>query len=38
MLPSDMARDPYKWISFEKSFGCRWVVVIGGGYILAGGG
>ena len=33
-----MARDSDKWVSDKKSFGCRWVVVNGDGYILAGGG
>ena len=33
-----MARDSYKWISYKKGFGCRWVVVNGGGYVLASGG
>ena len=33
-----MARDSYKWVCYEKSFGSRWVVVNGGGYILDGGG
>ena len=33
-----MARDSYKWVSHKKSVGYRWMVVSGGGYILAGGG
>ena len=33
-----VARDSYEWVSCEKCFGCRWVVVNQGGYILAGGG
>ena len=33
-----VVRDSYKWISYKKNFGSRWVVVNGGGYILAGGG
>ena len=33
-----MARDSYKWVSYEKGFGC-WLVMVGvGGYILGGGG
>ena len=32
-----MARDSYKKVSYKKSFGCRWVVVNGDGYILDGG-
>ena len=32
------SRDSYKWVSYKRRFGCRWVVVNGGGYILAGGG
>ena len=33
-----MARDSYKWVSYKKGFGCWWVVVGVGGYILAGDG
>ena len=33
-----VARDSYKWVSFKKRFGCWWVVVGVGGYILTGGG
>ena len=32
-----MAIDSYKWVSYEKGFGCWWVVVGVGRYILAGG-
>ena len=33
-----MARDSYKWVSYKKGFGCWWVVVGVGRYILASGG
>ena len=33
-----MARGSYKWVSYKKDFGCWWVVVGVGEYILAGGG
>ena len=33
-----MARDFYKWVSYKKIFGCQWVAVNAGGYILAGSG
>ena len=33
-----VARDFYKWVSYKKGFGCWWVMVGVGGYILAGGG
>ena len=33
-----MARDSYKWFSYKKGFGCWWLVVGVGEYILAGGG
>ena len=33
-----VARDSYKWVSYKRGFGCWWVVVGVGGYILAGGG
>ena len=33
-----VARDSYKWVSYKKSFGCRLVLVNGGGHILAGSG
>ena len=33
-----VARDSYKWVSYKKGFGCWWVVVDVGGYILGGGG
>ena len=32
-----MAIDSYNWVSYEKGFGCWWVVVGVGRYILAGG-
>ena len=32
-----VARDSYKWVSYKKGFGCWWVVVGVGGYIMTGG-
>ena len=32
-----MARGSYKRVSYERGFGCWWVVAGVGGYILAGG-
>ena len=33
-----VARGSYKWLSYKKGFGCWWVVVGLGGYVMAGGG